>query len=100
MPTILSRMLSTLAAAAQKADRIDYWIRRHVIEYWDETHPSQLKWFPVEKASLGCQQLDNVARTSTAPSRLTLPRISLHSSNNSKRRNRNRSLRTVSSPAY
>ena len=41
--TILSRMLSTLAAAAQTADRIDYWIRRHVIDYWEETHPSQLK---------------------------------------------------------
>ena len=41
--TILSRMLSTLAAAAQTADRIDYWIRRHVINYWEETHPSQLK---------------------------------------------------------
>ena len=40
MPTILSRMLSTLVAAAQTADRIDYWIRRHVIEYGDETHPS------------------------------------------------------------
>jgi hypothetical protein len=40
MQTILSRMLSTLAAAAQTADRIDYWIRRHVIEYRDETHPS------------------------------------------------------------
>ena len=39
--TILSRMLSTLAAAAQIADRIDYWIRRHVIEHWDETHPPQ-----------------------------------------------------------
>ena len=39
MPTILSRM-STFAAAA---DQIDYWIRRHLIEYWDETHPSQLK---------------------------------------------------------
>jgi hypothetical protein len=25
MPTILSRMLSTLVAAAQTADRIDYW---------------------------------------------------------------------------
>ena len=39
MPTIFSRM-STFVAAA---DQIDYWIRRHLIEYWDETHPSQLK---------------------------------------------------------
>jgi hypothetical protein len=42
MPTILSRM-STFAVAA---DQIDYWIRRHLIEYWDETHPSQLKLNP------------------------------------------------------
>jgi hypothetical protein len=25
--------MSTIAAAAQTADRIDYWIRRHVIQY-------------------------------------------------------------------
>ena len=25
--------MSTVAAAAQTADRIDYWIRRHVIQY-------------------------------------------------------------------
>jgi hypothetical protein len=30
-----------LAAAALTADRIDYWIRRHVIQYWHEAHPSQ-----------------------------------------------------------
>ena len=53
MPTILSRMLSTLAAAAQTADRIDYWIRRHVIEYWDETHPSQLKLDPGRDRRVG-----------------------------------------------
>jgi hypothetical protein len=34
---------STLAAAALTADRIDYWIRRHVIQYWHEAHPSQQK---------------------------------------------------------
>jgi hypothetical protein len=33
--------MSTIAAAAQTADRIDYWIRRHVIQYCYETHPSQ-----------------------------------------------------------
>ena len=57
MPTILSRMLSTLAAAAQTADRIDYWIRRHVIEYWDETHPSQLKWDPGPDRRVGLPAL-------------------------------------------
>ena len=30
--------MSTIAAAAQTADRIDYWIRRHVIQYCYGTH--------------------------------------------------------------
>jgi hypothetical protein len=33
--------MSTVAAVAQTADRIDYWIRRHVIQYCYGTHPSQ-----------------------------------------------------------
>jgi len=33
--------MSTVAAAAQTADRIDYWIRRHVVQYCYGTHPSQ-----------------------------------------------------------
>ena len=68
--TILSRMLSTLAAAAQAADRIDYWIRRQVISYWEEIHPARLK---LDLDRDGRQQLDNVVRTSTAPSQLPLP---------------------------
>jgi hypothetical protein len=33
--------MSTIAAAAQRADRIDYWIRRHVIPHCYGTHPSR-----------------------------------------------------------
>jgi hypothetical protein len=33
--------MSTIAATAQTADRIDYWIRRHVIPYCHGTHPPQ-----------------------------------------------------------
>jgi hypothetical protein len=33
--------MSTIAAAAQTADRIDYWVRRHLIQYCYGTHPSQ-----------------------------------------------------------
>jgi hypothetical protein len=33
--------MSTIAAAAQTADRIDSWIRRHVIPYCHGTHPPQ-----------------------------------------------------------
>jgi hypothetical protein len=33
--------MSIIATAAQPADRIDYWIRRHVLQYCYGTHPSQ-----------------------------------------------------------
>jgi hypothetical protein len=40
--------MSTIAAAAGIADRIDYWIRQHVIPYCQEAYPrpSQNKWNP------------------------------------------------------
>ncbi len=40
--------ISTLAAAALTADRIDYWIRRYVIQCWHEAHPSQQKLSPAQ----------------------------------------------------
>jgi hypothetical protein len=44
--------MSTVAAAAQTADRIDYWIRRHVSQYCYGTHPSQSQPIPLKaKAS-------------------------------------------------
>ena len=48
-----------LASAALTADRIDYWIRRHVIQYWHEAHPSQHKLSPVKINALGRQQWGN-----------------------------------------
>ena len=33
--------MSTFAAGTLTADRIDYWIRQRVLQYWDGTHPSQ-----------------------------------------------------------
>jgi hypothetical protein len=42
-----------LAAAALTSDRIDYWIRRHVIQYWHETHPSQRKLSPAQDKRIG-----------------------------------------------
>jgi hypothetical protein len=47
--------MSTIAAAAQTADRIDYWIRRHVIQCSQGTypHPSQSKWNPVRHRRVG-----------------------------------------------
>jgi hypothetical protein len=36
--------MSTIAATTLTADRIDYWIRRHVIQYCQATHPSRSKF--------------------------------------------------------
>jgi hypothetical protein len=33
--------MSTITAAVQTADRIDFWIRRHVIQYYYGAHSSQ-----------------------------------------------------------
>jgi len=33
--------MSAFAPRTLTADRIDYWIRRRVLQYWDGTHPSQ-----------------------------------------------------------
>ncbi len=35
--------MSTFAAGTLTADRIDYWVRRRVLQYWDGTHPSQCR---------------------------------------------------------
>jgi hypothetical protein len=45
--------MSTIAAAAQTADRIDYWIRRHVILYPHGTHPPRSKWNPARHRRVG-----------------------------------------------
>ncbi len=33
--------MSAFAARTPRADRIDYWSRRRVLQYWDGVHPSQ-----------------------------------------------------------
>jgi hypothetical protein len=35
--------MSKIAATVRTADRVDYWIRRHVISYCDGSYPSQRK---------------------------------------------------------
>ena len=73
--------MSTFAAAAQTADRIDYWIRRHVIPHF--TNPIPLKGkassIPLATDAFGSQQLGKASRISTTPSPLPSPRISLYS---------------------
>jgi hypothetical protein len=46
------RLNSDLAAAVRTADQIDYWIRRHVIQYCCGTHPSQRKLNPARDRSV------------------------------------------------
>jgi hypothetical protein len=46
------RLKSDLAAAVRTADRIDYWIRRHVVQYCYGTHPSQSKLSPARDRSV------------------------------------------------
>ena len=49
--------MSAFAGGTLTADRIDYWIRRRVLQYWDGTHPSQRPVeMPVEIDALDCQQ--------------------------------------------
>jgi hypothetical protein len=38
--------MSRRLVAVQTVDRIDYWIRRHVIQHCHETHPAQSKLNP------------------------------------------------------
>jgi hypothetical protein len=45
--------LSTIAAAARTADRIDYWIRQHLILSCHGTYPSQSKWNPARHRRVG-----------------------------------------------
>jgi len=37
----IAARMSAFAAGTLTADRIDYWIRRRVLQYWDGPHPSQ-----------------------------------------------------------
>ena len=44
--------MSRIAAAAQTADRIDYWIRRRVIQSCHQTHLSRSKLSPARDRSV------------------------------------------------
>jgi hypothetical protein len=80
--------MSTIATTAQTADSIDYWVRRHLFHYSYGAHPSQSgsKRKPpwdrrIMLSAIGQCRKDQYALA-------TVPRSSLRSSNNSKRRNR------------
>jgi hypothetical protein len=44
---------SAFAPRTLTADRIDYWIRRRVLQYWDGNHPSQRLVIPGRDTRLG-----------------------------------------------
>jgi len=79
--------MPTIAAAVQTADRIDSWIRRHVIQYCYGTHSSQTqsRCDSARDRRVGLLAIGQCLKDSTTLSRLPSPRISLHSSSNSKR---------------
>jgi hypothetical protein len=82
--------MSTVAAAAQTADSIDYWIRRRVIPYCYGTHPSQSqsKFNPSRDRRVGLSAIGQCLKDQYALLRLLCLGISLHSSSSSKRRDR------------
>src|SRR5262245_29330005 len=45
--------MSTIAATVRTADRVDHWIRRHVIPYCHGTDPSQSTWNPARHRRVG-----------------------------------------------
>ena len=45
--------MSTIAVAVRRADRIDHWIRQHVIPYCHGTYPSQSMWNPARNRRVG-----------------------------------------------
>jgi hypothetical protein len=69
--------MSTIAGTAETADSIDYWVPCQ----------SEGKHKPPWDRRVMLSAIGQCLRTST-PSRPRFPRSSLHSSNNSKRRNR------------
>jgi hypothetical protein len=81
-----------LAAAA---DRIDYWIRRHVIVSRYGTHPpSQSKLNSARDRRGGLSAIGQCLKDQYDALATPTPRISLHSSSNSKRTNGDRPLGT------
>jgi hypothetical protein len=82
--------MSTVAAAAQIADRIDYWIRRHVIPYCYATHPSQSqrRFNPARDRRVGLLAIGQCLKEQYDALWTLCPGISLHSSSSSKRRDR------------
>jgi hypothetical protein len=86
---VWERRMRDLAAAA---DRIDYWIRRHVFQHY----PSQSRLNPARDRRVGLSAIGQCLKDQYAAAATPIPRISLHSPKNSKRRNGDSPLGTPS----
>jgi hypothetical protein len=87
---VLKDGMRDLAAAA---DRIDNWIRRRVIVSCCGTHPSQSKLNSARHRRLGLSAIGQSLKDQYDALATPIPRISLHSSNDLKRRNADRPAR-------
>ena len=76
--------MPTIAAPALTADRIDYWIPPHIIQYCYGTHPSQSKFIPRGGRRVGMLAIGKCLKDQYDSLATPAPRISLHSSRNSK----------------
>jgi hypothetical protein len=70
--------MSTIASTAQRADSIDYWVRRHLFHYCYGAHPSQSgsKRKPpwdrrIMLSAIGQRLKDQYALATPVPSKLT-----------------------------
>jgi len=82
------RCPTTIATAARTADRIDYWIRRHVIQYRHEIHPSQSRLNPARDRRVGLSAIGQCLKDQYDALAAPIPPHLAGSSSNSKRRNR------------
>ena len=77
--------MSTIAAG-QTADRIDYWIRRHIIQcYGTHSTESQSKFNSARDRRVGLLAIGQCLKDQYDALATTMPGISLHSPSNSKR---------------
>jgi len=92
--------MPTIAAPALTANRIDYWIPPHIIQYCYGTHPSQSKFIPRGGRRVGMLAIGKCLKDQYDALATPIPRISQHTSSNSKHRNGDRPLGTPPGGPY
>ena len=72
------------AARVRTAHRIDHWICQHAIPYCHGIYPSQSMWDPARNRRVGLLAIGQCLKDQYDALATPVPRISLHSSSNSK----------------